>query len=845
MEPAVQRSRGDLLDQAQTALIALDAGGRVTYWNRHAGILYGFSGEEAMGQHVRDLIVPLRQRKTFEKAIEAALAGDTTETDMPFLHSSGRELHTHLTISPAQEDDAETVGVVMVAFDITERVRTEHRLSINYEITKILAEAEHMYEAAPRILEAICKTLELSVGSLWRLDRIADELRCLEVWSEPRGALKTFDEASRWISFRRGVGLPGRVWMSRSVEWIRDVQVDNNFTRRAAADEAGLHSAFGFPMILRGEVVGVLEFFSEDLREPNEDIIRLMASVGSQLGQFMERKQAEDDRRMSEARKTAILQSSLDCIITMDHLGYILEFNPAAEATFGYRRDDVLGKEMAGLIIPEHLRDAHRKGLLHYLETGDGPVIGSRIEITALRADGSEFPVELAITRVDMPGPPIFSGNIRDITERRESEQERLRLLEAEQKARSEAERASARLARLQTITDAAFSNLSLDDLLEEILDRVRNALGSDMSAILLMRDESPDLAVRAVKGLDLDPSKLPVIPVGEQAAGIVAESGRPLIVEDLQASAVEAPVLKARGMRSLMAVPLLVEARTIGVLITASQQFALFTEEDQMLLRLAADRIAAPILNASLFEREHRIATTLQRSLLPTKLPALPGLSVQARYVPGGRGLDVGGDWYDAMALPNGRVGLVIGDVVGKGIRAASIMGQLRNAMRAYALEGHEPASVVGRINKLTDSFDRVTMATMIYLVYEPSDGSAKFVIAGHPPPLVTFPDGTVSFLDGEKNLPLGVMSEHTYTAERFTLEPGTSIMLYTDGLIEEPGASVDDGLERLRSAVQEGPEDLDLLCDHVLEEVFRERERSDDVAILAIRSDAGRPPG
>lgn len=828
-----------LLEQAQAALIAVTPEGVITHWNNYAEIVYGYDRSEAIGSNIRDLIIPVSEKASFEGAFYDVLRGGIWEADARRMTKNGGYVDVHVSYSPLESEAGIVIGAVSVSFDITQRVRTERRLAVSYRVSRILSEAEHIFEATPLLLEAICRSLNWSLGALWRVDRMADELRCLDVWHDNSGEFTEFEDTTRWMTFKIGIGVPGRVWEARTTRWIEDVHVDTNFPRHAAADRAAFHSALGFPILLRGEVLGAMEFFSPEIREPDEDLIELMTSIGSQVGQFMERKQAEEDRRMTEARKTAIVESALDCVITMDHLGYISEFNPAAEEAFGYKHSDAVGQELASLIIPPHLRDGHRKGLLRYLETGDGPVVGQRIEITAVRADGTEFPIELAVSRVDIPGPPVFTGYIRDITQRKESEAERVRLLKAEQEARAQAEKASRRLAQLQRITDAALSHLAVDDLLDELLARITETLGSEVTAILLVREDTQDLSVRAIRGLGIAKTSLPTVPIGEQAAGMVAATGEPLIVNDLNESTIEAPILRQEGMRSLMVVPLLLGEVTIGVLVTAASEPDRFSEDDLMLLRLAADRVAAPIQNANLFEREHRINMQLQRNMLPAKIPHTPSMQVVERYVPGGAGLAVGGDWYDVMVLPDGRVGLVIGDVVGKGIRAAAVMGQLRNSLRAFALEGHPASFVVERINKLTDSFDRATMATMIYLLYDPDRREMAYANAGHPPPLIRHPDGSVEILKMTENIPLGVMAEETYALTHVTLAAGSEVLLYTDGLIEEPGESIDTGLDRLKDAVGAAPRDLEAFCDHILEAAFLERERSDDVALLAFRPD------
>ncbi|MDQ3981444.1 MAG: PAS domain S-box protein, partial [Actinomycetota bacterium] len=320
--------------------------------------------------------------------------------------------------------------------DVSDRKRTEQRLAAQYSVVKVLAEAETLDGAAPRLLEAIARGFDWTCGTLWRIDHAADMMRCVHVYAAPGTDTRSFVDVSMALLVPRGGGLPGVVWESGQATWIRNVDDDPTFVRESAARQADLHAAILFPIHSAGAVVGVLEFFSPDIREPDHELLRMMEAIGGQIGQFMQREAVGEEVRASEARKSAILEAALDCIILMDHEGRVVEFNPMAERVFGYSRDDAVGREMAELIIPPQYRDSHRKGLATYLATGEGPVVGNRIEITGMRADGTEFPVELAVARVDVPGDPLFTGYLRDITNRRRNEGERQDLLARERDAR-------------------------------------------------------------------------------------------------------------------------------------------------------------------------------------------------------------------------------------------------------------------------------------------------------------------------------------------------------------------------------------------------------------------------
>jgi PAS domain S-box-containing protein len=235
-------------------------------------------------------------------------------------------------------------------------------------------------------------------------------------------------------------------------------------------------------------------------------------------------------------------------------------------------------------------------------------------------------------------------------------------------------------------------------------------------------------------------------------------------------------------------------------------------------------------------YQREHRIAETLQRSLLPERLPPIEGLEMAARYLPGARGAAIGGDWYDVLERPDGRVALVVGDVVGHGLRAAASMGQLRNAFRAYGMVEASPAEVVARINRLVMTGVEQVMATVLYLVLDRESGEVSFSAAGHPPPLVIAPGGP-HFLEGGRSVPIGATDPAVFRESTAILQPGSSLLLYTDGLVERRDTPLGDRLDQLAAAAHSAGADLNALCEDVLEAVLGDAEPGDDVALLAVR--------
>ncbi|MBI3494095.1 MAG: MASE1 domain-containing protein [Acidobacteria bacterium] len=302
---------------------------------------------------------------------------------------------------------------------ISEQTAASRRRDAEHAVTQVIAYAENEQHATSRILDVINTDLDWDVSLLWYIDREAQCLRCAEVRRQPGRTFPEFERISQTRTFAAGEGLPGSVWARNAPQWIEDVLQVERFPRLRAAAVEGLHGAFAFPITVGGDVLGVFEFFSRSVRRPDADLLRMLSSVGAAVGQFLARKRVEQEIRYSEARKAGMLEAALDCIITIDHEGRVVEFNPAAERTFGYRRREVLGREMAELIIPERQRADHRQGLARYLKTGSSSVVGRRLEMTAMRADGTEFPVELSIIEIPWDGRPMFTGFLRDITEQK------------------------------------------------------------------------------------------------------------------------------------------------------------------------------------------------------------------------------------------------------------------------------------------------------------------------------------------------------------------------------------------------------------------------------------------
>jgi PAS domain S-box-containing protein len=388
---------------------------------------------------------------------------------------------------------------------------------VEHEVSQILAETEAPVEVYAATLEAIGRSLGWELGAVWEVGPDDRRLRCVRTWHAGDGAPE-FEALSERLTLGPGEGLPGRLLVSGRPNWIVDSPNDRNFPRADAARRAGLHAAFGFPLLSPRGIVGVMEFFSHEAREPDERLLDSMAALGSQVGQFVARRHAEAEVRASESRLRAALEAALDAVVTMDQRGVVLDWNRAAEASFGYRAHEAIGRDMADLIVPPALRGRHRKGLARFLETDRAVVLDKRLELSALHKNGTEFPVELTITKIGLPGPAMFTGYLRDITDRKRAEEElrasRARLVEVADAERRRIQRnlhdgAQQRLTsvlltigRLRGSVDdaqAAVLDVAIDELAAG-LQELRELASGLHPSVLAERGFAPALAALALR---------------------------------------------------------------------------------------------------------------------------------------------------------------------------------------------------------------------------------------------------------------------------------------------------------------------------------------------------------
>ncbi|HBF81428.1 MAG TPA: protein phosphatase [Streptomyces sp.] len=334
---------------------------------------------------------------------------------------------------------------------------------------------------------------------------------------------------------------------------------------------------------------------------------------------------------------------------------------------------------------------------------------------------------------------------------------------------------------------------------------------------------------------------------------GEVIRTLKPRFIESAEDFAASYPILWPHishlGITAAAYLPLIAQARPIGALGLLYGDREGFPGDERNLLVALGTSIAQSLQRAMLYEQEHDLAEGLQQAMLPRRIPEVAGAQVAVRYRSARLGQDIGGDWYDIIPLPGGRVGAVIGDVQGHDTHAAAVMGQLRIVLRAYAAEGHRPATVMARASVFLHELDTDRFATCSYAEVDPVTGVVQLVRAGHVDPLVRDVDGSCRKLAADGGLPLGLSAEFgqlDYPVSTIDLDPGQTMVLYTDGLVELPGADFDQGMRLLQSMVRDGPQDLQQLADRLCE-VVDERGGQDDVAVLLLRRDSAhaRHPG
>lgn len=556
----------------------------------------------------------------------------------------------------------------------------------------------------------------------------------------------------------------------------------------------------------------------------------------------------------AELRERAVVAAGLSFTISdrQQPDNPLVFVNPAFERTTGYAPTDVYGRNCRFLQGP----DTDPAAVQRIREVIEQELHES-VTLLNYRKDGTAFWNEVSLSPVyNADGALTHCVGIQtDVTSRVAVEHERQRHLTAERAARRDAERAQNRLALLSEATAMLASTLDVDESLERLTGLVVPMMADFCTVHLL----APDGGVQRVAARHRDSTHESLLRRLEelQPAGLSGESrtasvlrGGPAACFDIDEQAIidgiADPDLQAvyreLGIRSAMVVPLRARRHVLGALtLFTDGSGRTFAPADLEMAGDLARRAAITVDNARLYEREHEVAEKLQRSLLPV-LPEIEGLDRAARYLPGATAAHVGGDWYDLLQLPDGAVGLTVGDVMGHDLTAAASMGQLRSVLQSYAWQGSSPAVVLDRLDQLVQGLAMAQLATCVYgrltLPTDSRPGRLTLANAGHLPPALRDARGQVRLIASKPDLLVGAALGTTRSEIQESIEPGSVLVLFTDGLVEQRGRSIDEGLAELQSALAAAPEgEAEAIADFLLTQLDGDAHLEDDVALLVLR--------
>lgn len=550
-----------------------------------------------------------------------------------------------------------------------------------------------------------------------------------------------------------------------------------------------------------------------------------------------ERRRAEEVIRRKEQRYRSLVEASAQVVWVAAPAGGVIDDAPEWRAITGQTPDDYA---VGGWLSVVHPEDRPRIEAAWRECVAENRVFETNYRIRTKSGTYRHF---------DVRAVPIWQGDTviewvganTDVTGQREAEEMRGRLTE-------QLSAAALRTARLQQATSMLAEALTVSQVVQVITEVGRSAIGADYSAVALLDDDKLRLSIVAPSQAEgeTSPASRDDIKVSDQTVMSVAvRESRPFLAEHPDSLRLQL----GHGERDLFAqhteerawvgLPLLAAGAPIGALRFSFTRPREITEEERVFLEALAGQCALAVERALLFEREHRTAEELQRSLLPSDLPQLPGMVLAARYNPATRHVQVGGDWYDVFRLPDDRLAVAVGDVMGKGVLAAAGMGRVRNALRALALNDPRPAAVLAGLDRLFSATeDEEQFTTVAYAVIDPETGHGEFSNAGHPPPLLISPDTPARVSTREPGTPLGWPSQRQQTS--FSIETGNTVVFYSDGLVENRRRGVDAGLEELVAVAEDAPPEVvgdpERLVDFLVDRMLAGYEQVDDVTVLAL---------
>ena len=703
--------------------------------------------------------------------------------------------------------------------------------------------------------------------------------------------------SSAWIGFDEdyigpmrvayGAGSAGRAVVERRIVLIEDVTSDPDYAPWVGgAVEHGVRAVLSVPMLtLAGAPMGALSSYYRTATRPDPRDIELVEVYARQAAEIVERARlhgqarqlaALERRRGEQLRALALSALALSAADSLDELTELVTeaavsivgchqgvttrmptgwtdattYVSLSQTSAQGRDDDVLPK---GLGVLESVVRDNRPLRLTARELPGQPPLADYLAAPLVGRDGRNLGlVQLSHKLDERPFTAEDEAVLVQLAQMASSTIERLEALQGERLARREAEAAAVVHAVLSEASAVFAERFDPEGIASALVDLVVPRL-ADLAIVHVVDGEG---AVRMAAITTAEPSELVrardfyggfQVDVSQPyGPGAALASGTPQLVPEISAEMLQAITpgvvvdrVPRLMRRSGICVPLSARGRSVGVLSLLSDEA--YSEPDVTYAVDLGRRAALALDNANQYAFQRDLAVTLQRSLLPRQLATGPGFTAAARYLPGAQGTQVGGDWYDAIEVEDGLV-LVVGDVMGRGVRAAAQMGQLQATVRAYALDGHGPAAILTRLDKVVLAVEDLHFTTCVVVHLDPVRRTAVLASAGHLPPLLVCADGTTSLLELDPGLPLGVGGA-TFVEREVELGAGALLLLYTDGLVESRDSPVDSGLARLLAAMSAPVGDIEQVCDRVLAALGRDGGHDDDTAVLAVQLASARP--
>ncbi|HKO56186.1 MAG TPA: PAS domain S-box protein, partial [Thermoanaerobaculia bacterium] len=588
-----------IVDEARDfAIFLMDARGHLETWNRGAQLMIGYAPVEIIGRHFALLFTPLdRANGIPERELETARTTGSADDTRWHLRKDGSRFFADGATMAIRNEAGEVVGFCKIQRDITDRHQTQQRLAAQLALTNLLNEEQPFEATAVRVLQTICEHLGWDIGCLWEADRATGRLRCIELWYAEDVDHAAAEHLCRGSSLEPGIGLAGAVWSRREPAWVVDFRERPEFPRMPAAERAGMAAACAFPIFLDGKVIGVMEFFSRESREPDQAVLPEMALIGAHIGDYIERRRTTDALRESEERYRLVSETAQDAIFTIDAESNVLFCNKAVERLFGWKPQELIGRKL-DVIIPERFRERHRAGMAHYIATHEKRIPWTGVELPGLHRDGHEIPLEISFGEWN---GTTFTGFARDITDRK-------RALEKEQQARAQLERRADEEAAFRHLASALTGAVEMTDVLYEITNRATLVTRADGVYVERVINDDGLVEIVSTSGRGTPPRGLQVAYPGSLTEEIV-KNRQPVILADMSSfGASMAPYLTdSCADCQVLVTPLVAEDEVLGalVLLNSRNSGRTFRDSEVVRARTLGDLTSLALRRVRLMEQE------------------------------------------------------------------------------------------------------------------------------------------------------------------------------------------------------------------------------------------------